>query len=196
MRRLLVSLAALQVGCTAASLSPTPPVVPSDSGETTVYIVRHAEKTDSPTDPELSAAGYARADSLAQQLREAGINVIITTHLRRTALTAQPLARLRGITPEVIPVGGSSAAHIDSVAAAVLRHAGATILVVGHSNTVGHIARKLGGEQVGDLCDSEYSRLFILSLPRAKPAKMLVERYGPPDPPSTGTCIPRQFSRD
>ena len=188
---LLVTLAALSGACSTASLPPEPPIVPSDRGETIVYLVRHGEKaTDNPADPELSRIGYERADSLASQLREAGINVVITTHLKRTILTARPLARMRGITPEVVPATSPTSAHIDSVVAAVNRHPGATILVVGHSNTIGHIARKLGGDEVGDLCDQEYSNLIILSIPRAKPTKMLVERYGPPDPPSDGSCIP------
>ena len=188
-RRLLVTLAFLSACTGAPPLDP--PVVPSDRGETTVYIVRHAEKsTDNPSDPELSTVGYARADSLGSQLREAGVNVIITTQLKRTGLTARPLARMRGIVPEIVPTGSSTAAHIDSVAAAVLRHPGATILVVGHSNTIGHIARALGGDEIGDLCDQEYSNLIILSMPRGKETKMLIERYGPPDPAGDGSCIP------
>jgi broad specificity phosphatase PhoE len=193
--RLLVTLVTFAACAGAPALEP--PVVPSDRGETTVYLVRHAEKSpENPSDPELSAIGYARADSLAEQLKEAGVNVIITTQLRRTGLTARPLARMRGIVPEVVPTGSSTSAHIDSVAAAVLRHPGATILIVGHSNTIGHIARKLGGDPIGDLCDNEYSNLIILSMPRAKPTKMLVEKYGPPDPAGDGKCVPMQMTRD
>ena len=189
-RALLVTTALFSTACASAQ-APEPPNIPSDRGETTVYLVRHGEKAlENPSDPELSATGYARADSLAIQLREAGVNVIITTQLRRTALTAAPLARLRGITPEIVSVSGSRDAHVDSVVAAVRRHPGATILVVGHSNTIGHIATKLGGDPVGDLCDSEYSNLIILSMPRAKPTRMLVDRYGPRDPASDGSCRP------
>lgn len=193
---LLVTLTLAVAACSSAAMPPEPPIVPSDRGETIVYLVRHAEKaTDNPADPDLSRAGYERADSLAAQLREAGINVIITSHLKRTILTARPLARLRGITPEIVPATSPTAAHIDSVVSAVRRYPGATILVVGHSNTIGHVARKLGGDRIGDLCDHEYSNLIILSMPRAKPTKMLVERYGPPDPPSDGSCEPMRMSR-
>jgi len=196
LRPYVVTLSFLASACAAAQ-APDPPLVPSDRGETTVYLVRHAEKAlDDPSDPELSARGYERADSLAAQLRDAGINVIITTNLRRTGLTARPLARLRRITPEVVPIIGSTSAHIDSVASAVRRHRGATILVVGHSNTIGRIAERLGGGGVGNLCDSEYSTLIILAMPRAKPTQMLVERYGPPDAPGDGSCVPmRRESR-
>ncbi|MEO5590106.1 MAG: phosphoglycerate mutase family protein [Gemmatimonadaceae bacterium] len=189
--RWMAALAAITVGCAAAAPA-LPPVVPADRGETTVYIVRHAEKsTENPSDPELSKAGYARADSLASQLREAGVNVIITTQLKRTILTARPLARMRGIVPEVVSVGNPASAHIDSVVAAVRRHQGGTIVVVGHSNTVGHIAAALGGDEIGDLCDNEYSGLIILSIPRSKPTKMLVEHYGLADAPAVGSCVPR-----
>ncbi len=187
LKGILVTLANVSLGCASAP-PPEPPVVPGDRGETTVYIVRHAEKAAvNPSDPELSAIGFARADSLAIQLREAGINVIITTQLKRTVLTARPLARLRGVTPEIVPT--STPAHIDSVVAAVNRHPGATILVVGHSITIGHIARKLGGDPIGDLCDHEYSNLIIMSIPRGKTTKMLVEKYGPPNPPADGSCV-------
>jgi broad specificity phosphatase PhoE len=165
------------------------PVVPTDRGETTVYLVRHAEKsTNDPTDPDLSGAGYVRADSLSTQLRDAGINVIITTNRKRTIETAAPLARRRHINPEIVPVSSDTDAHIDSVVAAIRRHEGATILVVGHSNTIGHIAEKLGSEPIGDLCDNEYSDLIILEMPRGKKTRTLVDSYGPPDPAGDGSC--------
>ncbi len=188
---LVALLAALALSACATPPVSQPPVVPSDRGETTVYLVRHAEKaTDNPSDPELSAKGYARADSLATQLREAGINVVFTSHFKRTILTAAPLARLRNVTPEVVPARGTTAAHIDSVVAAIRRNPGATILVVGHSNTIGPIAEALGGDKVGDLCDNEYSNLIVLAMPRAKPTRMLVESYGLPDSPGDGSCRP------
>lgn len=183
-------------GCaTAATPAPAPPA--GEHGETIVYLVRHAEKsTENPSNPDLSARGYVRADSLASQLREAGINVIITTHFRRTIQTAQPLARQRGITPEVITNGGSTADHVDSVAAAVRRHLGSRILVVGHSNTVGRIAEALGASHIGDLCDNEYSDLIILSIHRSSPVGYLIDSYGPPDPPGDGSCTPARSRKE
>ena len=176
-------------GCaTAATPAPAPPT--GDHGETIVYLVRHAEKsTENPSNPDLSPKGYVRADSLASQLREAGIDVIITTHLKRSIETAQPLARKRGITPEVITITGSTAEHVDSVAAAVRRHTGSRILVVGHSNTIGRIAEALGAPHIGDLCDNEYSDLIILSIHRRSPVGYLVDSYGPADPPGDGSCM-------
>lgn len=175
-------------GCATAA-TPAPIPAAGEHGETIVYLVRHAEKsTENPSDPDLSTMGYVRADSLASQLREAGINVIITTHLKRAIETAQPLAKKRGITPEVVAIRGSTAAHVDSVVAAVRRHMGSRILVVGHSNTIGRIAEALGAPHIGDLCDNAYSDLIILSIHRSSPVGFLVDSYGPSDPPGDGSC--------
>jgi phosphohistidine phosphatase SixA len=195
-RAATVVAVALALSSCASAPPELPPTIPSDRGETTVYIVRHAEKaTNDPRDPDLSAKGFARADSLAIQLREAGINYIITTQLKRTIETAGPLAERRRITPEIVPVGTSTAAHVDSVVAAVKRRPGATILIVGHSNTIGRIAQALGGEKIGDVCDNEYSNLIVLSMPRAQPTRMLVQTYGLPDEPGDGTCKPLMMGR-
>ena len=179
------------VGCATAAAPAAAPAPVSDGDETIVYLVRHAEKsTENPANPDLSTAGFVRADSLASQLREAGINVIIATQWKRTIETAAPLARKRRIEPEIVSTGSSVADHVDSVVAAIKRHQRSKILVVGHSNTIARIAEALGGPRLGDLCDSEYNDLIIMSLHRAKPVGFLVDSYGPPSPPNDGTCIP------
>ena len=64
-------LTALAACATAATPAPVPAV--GEHGETIVYIVRHAEKsTENPSNPDLSAKGYVRADSLASQLKDLG----------------------------------------------------------------------------------------------------------------------------
>jgi len=182
------------ISFTAACASrPAPQDLPNHRGETTVYVVRHAEKAPpvaGDTDMDLSASGYARADSLAVQLREAGIDAVITTQLKRTRFTASPVAARRRITPQIVPAGSSVSAHAESVAVAVRRHKGARVLVVGHSNTIGPIISALGGPRIGELCDNEYANLFILTLSPAAPTRMLSARYGPPDPPADRTCTP------
>jgi phosphohistidine phosphatase SixA len=189
-----VSAKAIVVVTVAACATAATPVLPpptGEHGETIVYLVRHAEKsTENPSNPDLSAMGFVRADSLASQLKEAGIDVIITSHLKRTIETAAPLAKRRGIVPEVIAIAGPTEEHVDSVAASVRRHTGSRILVVGHSNTIGRIAEALGAPHIGDLCDNEYSDLIILSIHGSSPVGYLVDSYGPPDPPGDGTCIP------
>jgi len=174
--------------CAAANAGEQP-VIPDGRTETTVYVIRHAEKmSEQDRDPDLSQRGRARAESLAVQLRDSGVNVIITSNLKRTIQTAQPLARLRHINPKIISIEGSVEGHVDRVAQEVLKHQGGTILVVGHNNTVGKIVEKIGGGHIGDLCADEYANLIIVVLEKGKPGRILLESYGEPDPPSPVGC--------
>jgi phosphohistidine phosphatase SixA len=151
-----------------------------------VLLVRHAEKAADPKDdPSLTPAGMERARALASALRDAEVGAIITTELRRTRETARPLAEARGLTPEVVETrGGGMEAHARAVAAAVRRHAGATVLVVGHSNSLPAIIAALGGPRLPDICESVYGTLFVL-VPGAGEARLVRSRYGAadPDPP-------------
>ena len=59
---------------------------------TMVLIVRHAEKAASAgTDPDLSAAGAARANALAAVAAHAGVEAAYVTQFKRTKETAAPL---------------------------------------------------------------------------------------------------------
>jgi broad specificity phosphatase PhoE len=154
---------------------------------TVVVLVRHAEKAAAGgQDPELTEAGTARAGALAAALAEAGVDAVVTTQLRRTRLTAQPLMRELGLSPEVVPAGGPD--HPKAVADAVRRHAGKTVLVVGHSNTVPAIVTALGAPPMGELCDHEYSNLFVVVLRPGEAPTLVQSRYGAPDPAPTAPC--------
>jgi phosphohistidine phosphatase SixA len=152
----------------------------------TVIVVRHAEKaSQTETDPVLSADGTLRATDLAAALRDAGIGSVITTHLQRTKLTAAGVLEATRLTPIVIQAGGAN--HVPDVVAAIMaRPAGEVVLVVGHSNTVGPIITELGGPRIGNICDSQYSNLFILQMTSPKP-KLIRANYGKPDP-ADPTC--------
>ena len=68
------------------------------------FLVRHAERlNDSREDPPLTAEGRERAKALAYTLRDAGITAIITSQWILAKDTAQLLADLLKITPQVIP---------------------------------------------------------------------------------------------
>jgi broad specificity phosphatase PhoE len=151
---------------------------------TTVIVVRHAEKaTGQGDDPHLSDAGDARARSLARSLKSAGVSAVITTQWIRTAETALPTAREVGATPEVIPVEWDSIPrHAAAIAAAVRRHPGEVVLVVGHSNTVPDIVAALGVERPTEICDSEYDRMEIVSIEADGDALLIESRYGAASP--------------
>jgi phosphohistidine phosphatase SixA len=170
------------------ALAPQAPVDTLDPP--TVVVVRHAEKVDASRDPALSDAGRARAMALDSALADARVTAIIVTPYRRNAETAAPVAARHGLTPIVVPVSGEVDAHAAAVAAEALRHHG-TVLVVGHSNTVGAVVAALGGTAtIGDLCESAYQWMFMVRpTPTSDGAAMTVRtRYGAADPPAAAGC--------
>ena len=172
MRTLVLTVAAFLVA--GEGPRPTPTVAPP----TVVLLVRHAEKgTQPPQDPPLTPAGEERARALLAVARDAGVSAIITTQFERTRKTGEPTAVALHITPEVVNAG-PAAQHAKAVADQVLKHAGGTVLVVGHSNTVPAIIGALGAPQPRDLCDSEYDQLFVVIIGDAGPPRLVRSRYG------------------
>ena len=157
------------------------------SQPSTVVLVRHGEKaTDPASDPPLSAAGQQRARDLLQVLADAKVSAIITTQLARTKDTAKPLADSVHETLIVVATGNMKA-HVDSVVSKVKNaKKGSTVLVVGHSNTVPLIIAALGGPKMPDLCDAEYSNLFVLEM--GESARLIRGHFGAADPADAGSC--------
>ncbi len=178
-----------RIALIAAALLAAAPAAAQDS--TVVILVRHAERAAlaGNNDPPLTEAGEARARALAQALEGRQVHAVIATERQRTQLTARPLAQARGLTPEIVSLQ-SGRAHVDSVAAAVRRHAGHTVLVVGHSNTVPAIVHALGGPKMPDLCEAQFSNLYVLVLrPGAEP-RYEHRTYGVADPQGADVCPP------
>jgi phosphohistidine phosphatase SixA len=186
---LMFSIAALAVIAACATAQQPAVGAPPGAGVTTVYLVRHAEKSTavpSDPDPDITAAGERRAEALATRLGASGVTAIIATQFKRTQETAQPLAAEAGVIPEIVPAGGRS--HADSVAAAVMRHRGSRILVVGHSNTLAGIIAALGGPRLPNLCDSQYSDLFVMYIPVSGRVELTRQHYGARDPAPDPAC--------
>jgi broad specificity phosphatase PhoE len=130
---------------------------------TTVILVRHAEKATEPAnDPPLTAAGEARARDLWNAIKDAGVTAVITTQYARTKATAQPTTTAAHLTPEIVQTTGPN--HAQDVASAVRRHAGQTVLVVGHSNTIPAIVEALGAARPAPICDPEYDNLYVVTI--------------------------------
>lgn len=163
MRRILVPLLALTIAGSAEAQ--------------TVVLVRHGEKGEG-DDPDLTAAGQARAQALADKVK--GVSRVLATPTKRTIQTASRVAAASGLAVEPVSFDGGGAAHIARVAAEVRKaRAGETVLVVGHSNTVPEIAKALGDTAPVPLSDCEYDSLTIIDLD-AKPATIVHARYGAP----------------
>lgn len=128
----------------------------------TIYLVRHAEKVDDWPDGldalrPLSCAGVARAEALAERLKDAGIAAAYTSRTTRTLATAMPLVvRLK------IPVHADDATIQPEETMPFLEHlvhdhpSDKAVLIVGHSNTIPRFLLKLGAEP------DCYSRLGIV----------------------------------
>jgi broad specificity phosphatase PhoE len=183
--RPVLALLALAASLLAApsSLPGQATAPPQTAGTTTVVVVRHAEKAaDDPQDPSLTPAGQERARALADALQDAGVAALYSTQYRRTRGTAEPLAQKLGLTVKVQPVGPANAGSYAQELAREIRarHAGRTVVVVGHSNTVPGIVQALSGRAVAPIGDAEYDHLFVVQLPASGEPRLLRARYGAP----------------
>ncbi|MDP3747920.1 MAG: histidine phosphatase family protein [Phenylobacterium sp.] len=146
----------------------------------TIVIVRHGEKADASSDPALSSAGEARALALASALKAARVTAVIATPLKRTRSTAQPTAAAAGLTVTNIGFDGGQPTHVAAVTALARQApATATVLVVGHSNTVPEIARALGDADPQPLTECDFDRMTVIQLGAGAP-KVVHARYGAP----------------
>lgn len=151
----------------------------------TVILVRHAEKDMStdPKDPELSSAGKQRAADLARLLAHAGVTRLVASEYQRTQATLTPLGAALGLAIETHAAQDGASLTKELAAAPP----GSVTVVAGHSNTVPALAESLGAplkeldESGSGLHDSQYDRLFVLTLPAAgseTAASALELRYG------------------
>jgi broad specificity phosphatase PhoE len=154
----------------------------SSAPATVVILVRHAERAPGSGDPPISETGQARARALADVGKVAGVQVIITTQFQRTKQTAAPLAESHGLTMTTVGTQSDIAKHIAEVAAAVRQHAGKTVLVVGHSNTIPAIVGALGGPKLADLCETEYDNLFTIVLDAEGGVRTVRSKFGAATP--------------
>jgi broad specificity phosphatase PhoE len=151
---------------------------------TTVILVRHAEKGDTPAnDPPLTPAGEARARELWNAVKDAGVDAVITTQLTRTRATAAPTATALGLTPTIVPATSTNA---KDVATAVRGLAGHTVLVVGHSNTVPAIIAALGAKEPAAICDSSYDNFYVVTIGPDGKAAVVHTRFGARTPDDEG----------
>jgi broad specificity phosphatase PhoE len=128
------------------------------TAQSTIFIVRHAEKADATKDPDLSEAGRARAEALAKTLRDANITAIYATEFKRTQQTAAPLAKILGITVTILP------AKDNAALIAKLRASTGNALVVGHGDTIPDSIKALGISDPINIAENDYDNLFAVVL--------------------------------
>ena len=179
MRNFLLAMCLTLAGCASQSKQ-------GGAGETTVVVVRHAEKsTEPPADPLLTEAGIQRAMALLETVRAMPVGAVISTQVARTKATAAPVAAAFGRTVEIVDARAKE--HVREVADGILaKHRGETVVVVGHSNTVTEIVEALGAPRPPALCDGDYDNLYVVHVPAAGPATVDLRKYGAPSPTDVG----------
>ncbi len=176
LRRIVLAAAALLLAVPAAAQQ-----------KTTVILVRHAEKAaEGGSDPAISEAGQARARALAARVAADSVDAVLVTRFVRTQQTAAPAATARGVTPQVVPADGGLEAHAAAVREALRAHAGHTVLIVGHSNTIPALVAALGGPSGIAIAEPEFGNVFTLVLEEGKPPVFTRACYGAADP--SGHC--------
>jgi broad specificity phosphatase PhoE len=129
---------------------------------TTYYLVRHAEKTDSSVDPELSEAGQLRAVALKDSLLTKNIHKIFVTNYKRTQQTAMPIALATSLYKTIIQATATSAL-IDSLQ----KIKNENILIVGHSNTIPVIIDSLMKKpQNISIPENDFDNFFTVTIKR------------------------------
>jgi len=143
---------------------------------TKIYLVRHAEK-QSGTDPALTEKGYKRAGALLQTLKHKHLHHIYVTQYKRTQMTGDSL-RIQLSIDTVHYAADTTGEDVYNKIIAN-NEAGKTILIIGHSNTIPKIIKKLGATDynTSTIPDAEYDNLYLITYKKRKPVVKQV-KYG------------------
>ena len=129
----------------------------STQTETTVYLIRHAEKADSSPNTELSAEGKKRANDWATYFKDTPIDLIYSTPYLRTQNTCSPTAISK--QKEIISYNPR---ELD-LKKIIAENPGKTILITGHSNTIPkQINQLLSEDKYPEIPESEFGNLYII----------------------------------
>ncbi len=145
----------------------------SDTEGAVFIIVRHAEKdTAGGTNADLIPFGRGRAEALCKMLKKVKLNGVYSTDKPRTRNTAEPTARAKGQTVELY----DAKKQADLLRGLVDKKG--KFLIVGHSNTVHQLVNTLTGKtDEKEFSESDYSRLYIVSVKKLGEAKVVMIRF-------------------
>ena len=149
--------------------------MPSNALVTTIILIRHGERnapTPANPDPHLTTAGKARAKKLIHVVGESSIKAIYRSHFVRAKETAQPLAAHLGLSPIEIDEPLQIKSDI------LTNHAGETVLVIGHSDTVPDLINQLGAGSMPVIDDSQFDNLFVVKKISSGEASVTRLKYG------------------
>jgi len=139
-----------------------------------IYLVRHAEKLPG-NDPLLTSDGNKRAGDLMRTLKQKHIKRIYVTEFRRTQNTADSLRIQMGIDTVHYLADTTSNDLVNKLK--VNKDVNQAILIIGHSNTLPAIIRKLGVTDypLDEIPSNEFDNLFLLENKKGKPILTIVK---------------------
>ena len=144
--------------------------------KTTIFVfVRHTEQNAEPADnPDLSEAGKARAQKLAQLVKDLEVHRAAATTTKRAIQTAQPLIDMTHCATDIYSKSATDAFLLSAIAG----YKGKVILVVGHSNTIPEMLNMLLGEKkYEDIAEDNYDNIYIASVIDKGNAKVVHYKY-------------------
>lgn len=142
-----------------------------------VVLIRHAEKEAGVDDPQLTAAGRARAADFAKivmglSAMGSPVRAIFSSEFRRTQETVAPLAAATGLRVTIVP-----GADVRTLRDRILAIDGGMVVVSGHSNTVPPVIESLGGPPGIVIGETESDHLFLLTAPGTPQANLVRLEY-------------------
>ena len=132
-----------------------------------ILAIRHAEKQDG-VDPALTEQGRARAANWATMLRPVGLDIVITSHARRTVETGTLIATALDLPLISFPANTPSAL-LDALE---FDHEDDRVLIVGHAETIPGILTALGAPDPVEMTQAQFDRLFLLHAPNSGAATL------------------------
>ncbi|MFK7770962.1 MAG: histidine phosphatase family protein [Saprospiraceae bacterium] len=143
-------------------------------GNTTIILVRHAEKMKDQKDPNLTEEGNLRAAKLKDILSTIPLDRIYSTDYNRTQQTAKPTANTQ--RKEIISYNPRGLNEFGNML--LETNKGKNILVVGHSNTTPNLLNHFMDETVVEsISESDYGNLYIINVDKKGKAKTLILRF-------------------
>lgn len=149
----------------------------SINAQTTIIIVRHAEKdlkNSSDSDPGLSLDGQDRAKDLATLLVPKRVLAVYATPFKLTKETVGPTAYGHGVKVQTY-----DPADPEALAASVLRnHKNGSVVIAGHSNTVMELIEAFGIKRpMPNLNEDDYNYVFTLIID-GNSTQLLTSQFG------------------
>ena len=138
----------------------------------TIFLVRHAEATSATSAAPLSPIGEKRAECLAKTLAESGIKQIYVSDAKPAQQTAAPLAAKLKVTSHIL-----AAKDISNTVRNLLFGGTGNTLLITDGDMLPLVVQRLQAGAVSRIGDSEFDRMFVLSLVDGSSAPAATLRY-------------------